>query len=135
MCIRDSIIMNAQHQKRLGDALDATVKFGKRNPLIAVCGGTLVACSAVAIHYKNKSLNCLLDSQQNVTTQLLESSQVTRQQLQQLDAAVTKDLKARDEITRKLELQNVEQTRSVDRLQHALRSCQVNPPPSLPQSE
>ena len=120
--------MNSTHHKMISDALETTVKFGRRNPLIAMCGGTFVACSAVSIHYKSKSLQCLLESQHNVSKQLSESASTCRQQLQQLDAAATKDLRARDDVTKKLELQNVEQTRSVDRLQHALRSCQISSP-------
>ena len=107
------------------DAALHMMRAAKANPTATALACTAVGFYTVRTHYMKKTLTHLEQSNRDLQAALKEKKDEVSQRLQLLEEAMKRDIAHRDAFLRKMELQNVEQTRSVDRLQHALRSCSV----------
>lgn len=97
--------------------------FVKHNPVVAALGGS--ACLMLAIQQNNqrKTRNIVLQTEQRIADEIHATVDDVRATLRTLDQSWNKDIKAKDELLKTLQMQNIAQTRSVNRLQAALQTC------------
>lgn len=112
------------------DAAVNLLRAAKANPTATAVCCTAFGFYTVRVHYMKRTLSALEEHNRELQAALKEKKDTIGQRLAQLEEVVKKDLTQRDAFIRKMELQNVEQTRSVDRLQHALRMCSTTGGPS-----
>ncbi|KAH9584301.1 hypothetical protein LSM04_008344 [Trypanosoma melophagium] len=104
----------------------------RTNWVLSVCVAT--GCgSALTYWWYTRTMNAVLRQTQENCQAIAERAFVqSRQQLKSLEDDWARDMKARDAFVRRLELQNVEQTRSIARLDAAMKLC-IAPGPQVPE--
>jgi hypothetical protein len=66
-----------------------------------------------------------IDAQREIREQIEHTSESMRKTTRELDAQITTEVKRKDDLLQRLHLQNVEQSRSIDRLVSSLKACQI----------
>ena len=112
---------------RIHHAWSAAVGSARRNPIVCFCIFTTAACTYWEVRAARITHIQLLTTQATITRMVDTASSDLRELLRATDAKFQQAMKQRDELTRQLQLQNVEQTKSVSRLQAALRICVRDP--------
>lgn len=92
----------------------------------AVCAGTLLFTGLVYWRYNVSIRSTLLHSEVRMRNRVSTGLQECRAQLKSMHSTWEADMRERNEQIRALQLQNVEQTRSVARLDGAMKSCLVS---------
>jgi hypothetical protein len=95
------------------------------HPLVS--GTTATGCVVAFLFWKqySETYSVLVDTQNTLQQEVDKSLEASRKMLRELDAQLAADLKRKDDLLIRLQLQNVEQKRSIDRLVQALKVCQV----------
>lgn len=95
----------------------------RKNPILGATVGTGILCVFTWWSYASSIRYTLLQTQQQCKSISQEAFQECRDMLKQCEADWGTDARSRDAQVRRLELQNVEQTRSVARLESAMKMC------------
>ena len=114
---------------RVPDAVVPLFRMVKQHPQLWFVGGTCAMCSFLQWRANVANRSVLLSSQKRIVAQHTGAVEDCKEQLRVLDMEWNKDMRRRDDMMRKMVVQNVEQARSVDRLDAALKLC-INTPPS-----
>ncbi|KAG8344976.1 hypothetical protein ERJ75_001457100 [Trypanosoma vivax] len=93
------------------------------NPLLGLCVYTGAANALLYVWYARSTRATLRETQQRCKATAESAFVRSRELLKGLEEEWARDMKARDGSVRRLELQNVEQTRSIARLDAAMRLC------------
>ncbi|ESL06038.1 hypothetical protein TRSC58_06294 [Trypanosoma rangeli SC58] len=102
------------------------------NSMLAVCVATGCMSAFVYLSYARSSLAILRQTQENCQGIAENAFVQSRKLLKSLEEDWAQDMKSRDDSVRRLELQNVEQTRSIARLDAAMKLC-IAPGPQVPE--
>lgn len=92
----------------------------------AVCAGTLLFTGFVYWRYNVSVRSTLFHSEVRMKNRVASGLQECRAQLKSMHTTWEADMRERNDQVRLLQLQNVEQTRSVARLEGAMKSCLVS---------
>ncbi len=114
---------------RVPDAVVPLFRMVKQHPQLWVFGGTCAICSFLQWRSSVANRSVLLASQKRIVAMHTEAVEECKELLRGLDMEWSKDMRRRDDMVRKMVVQNVEQARSVDRLDAALKIC-INQPPA-----
>ncbi|KAL7698348.1 ADG1 [Lotmaria passim] len=101
------------------------VKPLQRNPTLGATVGTGILCTFTYWWYATSIRNTLLATQRSCQQMSDKAFQECREMLKVSERSWGTDIRSRDAQVRRLELQNVEQTRSVARLESAMKMCLV----------
>ena len=108
---------------KIPDVTSNLLRLASRYPSGVLIISTIAATTLMHLRSTAASSRLLVASQQECLF-ITEKAVVDCKGLwKEFDAVWNEDLMKRDALIRQLQLQNVEQTRSVDRLQDALRTC------------
>ncbi|EPY24966.1 hypothetical protein STCU_03116 [Strigomonas culicis] len=97
----------------------------KKYPTLGLTVGTGFLCMLTYWYYSASTRNKLLASQRECHQIAEKAFQDCRDMLKNAEQTWLADSRARDAEVRRLELQNVEQTRSVARLESAMKMCLI----------
>lgn len=95
----------------------------KQNPTLGVTVGTGILCFVTYWWYNASTCTTLRNTQMNCHRISEKALQECREMLKNGENTWGADIRARDGQVRRLELQNVEQTRSIARLESAMKMC------------
>lgn len=101
------------------------VKPIQSNPTLGAAVGTGALCVFTWWWYASSTRNTLVRTQATCRQISSEAFQDCREMLKKCESHWDADVRSRDTQVRRLELQNVEQTRSVGRLEAAMKMCLV----------
>ena len=104
----------------------------RQHPLILVTASTAIACAFLEIRASRINYQLLCSTQNALAIASANTAQEMQKLLKTTDANFIIAMKKRDEFVRDLELQNVDQTKSLTKLQTALRLC-VRDPKQIPE--
>lgn len=99
----------------------------RKNPVATSILVTSSLCMYFEVRAARFNYNLLHATQASVDKMVDEVTGELRDALKSSDAKFGDAMKARDDFTRQLQLQNIEQQKSVSRLNAALRMCVQNP--------
>ncbi|KPA74768.1 putative mitochondrial ADG1 [Leptomonas pyrrhocoris] len=95
----------------------------QRNPTLGATVGTGFLCAFTYWWYASSIRNTLLATQRSCQQMSDQAFHECREMLKAGERSWGTDIRSRDAQVRRLELQNVEQTRSVTRLEAAMKMC------------
>ncbi|CAD2217033.1 hypothetical protein AGDE_01200 [Angomonas deanei] len=101
------------------------VSAAKRNPSAGIVFGTGVLMFITYWYYASSTRRILLQNQIECQTIAAKAFQECRELIKSGEECWAMDIRSRDAQVRRLELQNVEQTRSVGRLGSAMKTCLI----------
>ena len=110
--------MLSRHLRTVADAV-------VHNPVASAITGTTVVCSAMLWRQYSSTHAVHIDAQREIREQIEHTSESMRKTTRELDAQITTEVKRKDDLLQRLHLQNVEQSRSIDRLVSSLKACQI----------
>ena len=119
---------------RMDFAHRAQALFHGVRPSTAVSGLGVVVGVGLYWQHSARQHATLHSQHDNLVKEVATYADDTRDTLQKIDEAVNKGIKARDNSLQRMDMQNIEQTRSIDRLITALKSCSIKLPPELSRS-
>jgi len=93
---------------------------------LAVCSGALLFSGLIYWRYNVSIRSTLLQSEIRMKNRVVTGLQESRAQLKSMQSIWEADMRERNDQIRALQLQNVEQTRSVARLDGAMKSCLIS---------
>lgn len=99
----------------------------QRNPILCFAATSAAFCAYWEVSTARSQHAILTTTQASITRAAETTSTELRDLLRATDAKFAVAMKQREELTRQLQLQNVEQTKSVARLHAALRMCVRDP--------
>ncbi|ORC86433.1 ADG1 protein [Trypanosoma theileri] len=102
------------------------------NWMLSSCVATGCGSALTYWWYTRKTKAVLKQTQENCQAIAERAFVESRQLLKSLEDDWARDMKSRDTSVRRLELQNVEQTRSIARLDAAMKLC-IAPGPQVPE--
>ncbi|KAG5506883.1 hypothetical protein JIQ42_07599 [Leishmania sp. Namibia] len=105
--------------------METMVKPLKRYPTLGATVGTGVLCALTYWWYATSIRSTLLATQRSCQQMSEKAFQDCREMLKAGERSWGGDIRSRDAQVRRLELQNVEQTRSVARLESAMKMCLI----------
>lgn len=105
--------------------METVVKPLQRYPTLGATVGTGVACAVTYWWYATSIRSTLLTTQRSCQQMSDQAFHECREMLKASERSWGVDIRSRDAQVRKLELQNVEQTRSVARLESAMKMCLI----------
>ena len=94
-----------------------------QHPVAGVVGGTFLGMSGVYYFYSQRTRYILMQTVQQMKEDTAEATAACMKTLKELDANWTHDIRKKDQLIRRLHMQNIEQMRSIDRLSEALSQC------------
>jgi hypothetical protein len=95
----------------------------KQHPVAAALSATTVIISAMEWTYSQRTQAVLLATMQQLKAESMEVSAQCTARLKELDSNWNHDMRKKDQLIRRLQMQNIEQMRSVDRLNESLSQC------------
>ncbi|CCW60208.1 unnamed protein product [Phytomonas sp. EM1] len=95
----------------------------RQNPALGSVVGTGAVCGFIYWWYNTSIRSTLLQTQHNCHIITEKTLQECREMLKSVETNWGVDIRSRDTHVRRLEIQNVEQTRSVARLEAAMKTC------------
>ncbi|CBH11337.1 uncharacterized protein TEOVI_000704600 [Trypanosoma equiperdum] len=95
----------------------------RTNPLLGVCVATGCVNAFIYMWYTRSTSATLRASREKCQAVSENAFAKSRALMKELEEDWARDIKARDASVRRLELQNVEQTRSIARLDAAMKFC------------
>ncbi|KAK7201848.1 hypothetical protein NESM_000251900 [Novymonas esmeraldas] len=105
--------------------METIVKPLRRFPALGATVGTGALCAVTYWWYATSIRNTLLATQRSCQQMSEQAFHECREMLKAGERSWGGDIRSRDAQVRRLELQNVEQTRSVARLESAMKMCLV----------
>ncbi|GET86154.1 hypothetical protein, conserved [Leishmania tarentolae] len=105
--------------------MEAMVKPLKQYPTLGATVGTGVLCACTYWWYATSIRSTLLATQRSCQQMSDTAFHECREMLKAGERSWGVDIRSRDAQVRRLELQNVEQTRSVARLEAAMKMCLI----------
>jgi len=105
------------------EALQPALRQFEQAPLLCILAITGTTLIVIDWYHNRKCHNIIHEAHQRVTQDVQDTLKEVHQTLSGMEATWAADLKHKEEFIRQLHQQNVEQTRSIDRLTAALRSC------------
>lgn len=103
------------------------MKRAKLNPVATAMIVTSSVCVYFEVRAARSNYKALHSTQISVESMVDEAVTELRDVMKSADGRFVEAMKQRDDFTRQLQLQNVEQSKSVSRLQAALRMCVRDP--------
>jgi hypothetical protein len=100
-------------------------RIATASPVATVVGVTGVVAGFLFWRQHSATQRMLLGTQAAMQAETTRALETTRRTLKDMDAQLSADLKRKDDLLQRLHVQNVEQSRSIDRLVKALKACQV----------
>lgn len=124
--------MNVTSSSLKSFGVQTVLDSAKRHPVLYFCGLSASLCVYWELKASRENHHILLSTLANTSRVTDQVASELREILKATDVKFAIQMKQRDDLMRKLQLQNVEQTKSVARLQAALRLC-VRDPREVPQ--
>ena len=106
------------------EALQPLLHQAQQAPLLCLLGVTGGCLVAIDWHHNRKSHRIIRAAHDTIMKDVDSTLAEVQQTLSRMEVSWSADLKHKEEHIRQLHQQNVQQTRSIDRLTAALRSCQ-----------
>lgn len=103
-------------------------RAASENPVAAASVGTGAVVSFLFWRQYRASTTILMEAQAAMHAETERSTEASKKTIRDLEAQLAVELKRKDDLLQRLQVQNVEQSRSIDRLLGALRVCDVDVP-------
>ncbi|CUI14095.1 Hypothetical protein, putative [Bodo saltans] len=112
---------------RLQASWELVIATARKNPVTSAMLFTSAVCMYFEVRAARYNYKALHTTQTSVETMVDEAVTELRGIMKSADRRFGEAMNSRDDFTRQLQLQNVEQSKSVSRLQAALRMCVRDP--------